>query len=274
MAAEPAVCGAPRGPVFRPCIDLRKGKVTQIVGASISAASGATTNFETDRGAAHFASMYREDGLAGGHVIMLGPGNEAAAREALAAYPGGMQVGGGVTPANAGAWIEAGASHVIVTSYAFEGARLSEERLAAVRDAAGGAHRLVLDLSCRQRPDDRGPGRPYYVVTDRWQTFTELEVCEDTMRRLAEHCAEFLVHGVDVEGLRQGVQEDLVAALGRWSPVPVTYAGGVRSMADIDTVRRLGGGRVGLTVGSALDIFGGNLAYRDVVAACAREGDA
>ena len=271
--------GAERSLCFRPCIDLRNGKVTQIVGATLrdaaasaasSAAEDAQTNFLSDQGAAHFARMYAEDGLRGGHVIMRGPGKEEAALEALRAYPGGLQVGGGVGPHNAATYIEAGASHVIVTSYAFDGPRLSEERLRAVRDAAGGRKRLVLDLSCRQRPDDRGPGRPYYVVTDRWQTFTDLVVDEATMKRLAEHCDEFLVHGVDVEGLRQGVQEDLVEALGRWSPIPVTYAGGVRSMDDIELVRRLGRGRVDLTVGSALDIFGGDLPYKDVVRSCGR----
>ncbi len=246
---------------FRPCIDLRGGRVVQIVGGSLRDGDdqAAVVNFQTDRSAADYARLYRADGLTGGHVIALGPGNEAAARSALAAYPGGLHYGGGVTPDNAASYLEAGASHVIVTSYLFHQGRLQEARLAALV-AAVGRDRLVLDLSCRKRDGH------YYVVTDRWQKFTELRVDEATLATLAASCDEFLVHGVDVEGLRMGIEADLVALLGAKSPRPVTYAGGVRTLADLDAIRDLGGGRVDATIGSALDLFGGQIPYQDVLA--------
>jgi len=168
-------------------------------------------------------------------------------------------VGGGITPDNAAKFLHAGASHVIVTSYVFREGALDNDRLEAMV-AAVGKERLVLDLSCRKREG------LYYVVTDRWQTFTDLEVNEQTLQQLANSCSEFLVHGVDVEGMRCGILEDLVSLLGRCSPIPVTYAGGALSVADLDQVYDLGGGRVDLTIGSALDIFGGNVDYREVVA--------
>lgn len=247
--------------VFRPCIDLHEGRVKQIVGGSLSGdPSTLRTNFVAGQSAAWFAELYRRDGLAGGHVIMLGPGNEPAAREALAAYPGGLQIGGGLHLDNARAWLEAGASHVIVTSWLFQGPSLDWDRLRALAQRVG-RDRLVVDLSCRRRA-----GRPI-VVTNRWQTFTDLEVDAASLGRLAEHCAEFLVHAADVEGLCSGMDLDLVESLGRWSPVPVTYAGGARSLADLEAVTRLGGGRVDLTIGSALDLFGGSgVRYADAVA--------
>ncbi len=248
---------------FRPCIDLRNGRVVQIVGGSLTDES-AVTNFETERSSAEFADMYRADDLPGGHVIMLGPGNEASAISALGAYSGGLQVGGGITPENSAGYIEAGASHVIVTSWVFNEDRLDEARLEEMVRAVG-KERLVLDLSCRRRADS------YLVVTNRWQRFTELVVDEDSLQKLAECCDEFLVHGVDVEGKRLGIEEDLVEKLGEWSPIEVTYAGGVRKLEDLDRVKVLGKGRVGLTIGSALDIFGGDVPYKDVVAWQKRE---
>jgi phosphoribosylformimino-5-aminoimidazole carboxamide ribotide isomerase len=247
--------------VFRPCIDLHEGKVKQIVGGTLSDdGGGLRTNFVSERSAAWFAELYRRDGLTGGHVIMLGPGNEESARAALAAYPGGLHIGGGINQDNAASWLEAGASHVIVTSWVFRDGRLDAERLRALIDLIG-RERLVLDLSCRRRAGD------YFVVTDRWQKFTELRITRETLHELAAQCAEFLVHAVDVEGLCLGVDAELVEKLGRWSPIPVTYAGGARSMADLDRVERLGGGRVDLTIGSALDIFGGTgVRYADAVA--------
>lgn len=253
---------------FRPCIDLRNGRVVQIVGGTLQEGHGThpVTNFETARSPADFARMYCDDGLAGGHVIALGPGNEAAALSALGAFPGGLQMGGGITPDNALRYLEAGASHVIVTSYAFRDGRVDADRLAALVKVVG-KDRLVLDLSCRRRGDD------YVVVTDRWQKFTDETVGEATLARLGRSCAEFLVHGVDVEGKRAGIEEPLVEMLGRWSPVPMTYAGGARTLADLDRVNVLGQGRVDLTIGSALDIFGGDVAYRDVVAWQNKQGD-
>ncbi|MBM3836717.1 MAG: phosphoribosylformimino-5-aminoimidazole carboxamide ribotide isomerase [Verrucomicrobia bacterium] len=247
--------------MFRPCIDLHEGKVKQIVGGTLGGdPSNLRTNFVADRPSAWFAQLYKKDGLQGGHVIMLGPGNDAAAREALAAYPGGLQIGGGITIDNARQYLDAGASHAIVTSWVFRGGKLDQERLNALV-AAVGKSRLVLDLSCRRRGED------YFVVTDRWQKFTELTISKQTLERLAGACAEFLIHAVDVEGLCQGIDASLVERLGQWSPIPTTYAGGARSLADLEQVTRLGRDRIDLTIGSALDIFGGTgIRYADAVA--------
>jgi phosphoribosylformimino-5-aminoimidazole carboxamide ribotide isomerase len=247
--------------VFRPCIDLHEGRVKQLVGGTLTdAGAGLRTNFVAEHDAAWFAARFRDDGLRGGHVIQLGPGNEAPARRALAAHPGGLHLGGGVTPANAAGWLDAGASHVIVTSFLFDGPRLDRDRLAAVRTAVGRG-RLVLDLSCRRVGDD------YVVHTDRWQTPTDAVLSAALLDELAGSCAEFLVHGVDVEGLRGGVDRDLVEQLGRWAPIPTTYAGGARSLDDLELVAAHG---LHLTYGSALDLFGGDLPYADVVAASRR----
>jgi phosphoribosylformimino-5-aminoimidazole carboxamide ribotide isomerase len=237
--------------VFRPCIDLHEGKVKQIVGGTLDSAPGRLrTNFVSDRSASWYAKRYRRDGLEGGHVILLGPGNDAEARSALAAYPGGLQLGGGVTLANAREWLDAGASHVIVTSWVFREGRVDWDRLRELV-AAIGKSKLVLDLSCRRL------GADYFVVTDRWQKFTELTVSRDTLEQMAGFCAEFLIHAVDVEGLCRGIDRELVEKLAAWSPLPTTYAGGAKSLADLEEVTRLGRGRIDLTIGSALDIFGG-----------------
>ena len=247
--------------MFRPCIDLHDGRVKQIVGGTLGDTPGRLrTNFVSEHPAAWFAELYRQDGLTGGHVIMLGPGNEAAAQSALQAYPGGLQIGGGINADNARAWLDAGASHVIVTSWVFRDGRLDAERLAQLVKKTG-REKLVLDLSCRKR------GENYLVVTDRWQKFTELVVSRETLEQLAAHCAEFLIHAVDVEGLCRGIDSELVTNLGEWTPVPTTYAGGASSLADLESVTTLGQGRVHLTIGSALDIFGGSgVRYADAVA--------
>jgi len=246
--------------MFRPCIDLHEGKVKQIVGGTLTdSGAGPRTNFVSERPAEWYAALYREDGLRGGHVIQLGAGNDAPARAALAAFPGGMHLGGGVNLDNARAWLEAGASHVIVTSWVFREGRIDWDRLRALT-AAIGRHRLVLDLSCRRRGED------YLVVTDRWQKFTTEKLGGGLLDRLAEYCAEFLVHAADVEGLCQGIDAVLVEQLAIWSPLPVTYAGGAKSVEDLELVTRLGKGRVDLTIGSALDIFGGQVRYADCVA--------
>ncbi len=235
--------------------------MVQIVGGSLSDdGSGVRTNFESSQPPRWFAELYRRDDLRGGHVVALGPGNDDAARDALGAWPGGLQFGGGVTVDNAPAWLDAGASHVIVTSWVFREGCVDWDRLARLSERVG-RERLVLDLSCRVR-DDR-----YWVVTDRWQNFTELELGPDAFARMSATCAEFLVHAVDVEGLCRGIDRRLVGLLGEWSPLPVTYAGGARSLADLADVRKLGRGRVDLTIGSALDIFGGNgVTYAECVA--------
>jgi len=247
--------------VFRPCIDLHEGQVKQIVGGTLSDSSaGLRTNFVSEKSAAWFADLYRRDGLKGGHVILLGPGNEAAAREALAAYPGGLHLGGGVNLDNARAWLDAGASHVIVTSWVFRDGRVDWDRLRQLV-AAIGQERLVLDLSCRQR------GGEYFVVTDRWQKFTDEKLSGELLAKLAGSCDEFLIHAADVEGLCRGIDHDLVRQLADWTPIPCTYAGGARSLADLEEVTRVGRGRIDLTIGSALDIFGGTgVKYAEAVA--------
>lgn len=246
---------------FRPCIDLHEGKVKQIVGGTLSD-SGASlqTNFESEQPADYYANLYREDGLSGGHVIKLGPGNDSAAHAALASYPGGLQLGGGIDRDNAAAWLQAGASHVIVTSWLFDAdGRFSPERLDALTREIG-KQRLVIDLSCRSEGDS------WIVAMNRWQTPTDLKLDAETLRGLAVACDEFLIHAADVEGKCEGIDERLVEFLGQHSPIPVTYAGGVRSIADLDTVRRLGADKVDLTIGSALDIFGGGrVRYEDCV---------
>ena len=247
--------------MFRPCIDLHEGKVKQIVGGTLeNTDAGLKTNFVSDRSAGWFARRYREDGLKGGHVIMLGPGNESAALEALSAFPDGLQIGGGIHLENARRYLDAGASHVIVTSWVFREGRIDWDRLDAIT-AAIGKSRLVLDLSCRIRD------RQYYVVTDRWQKFTQETLSGDFLARMAGFCDEFLVHAVDVEGLCRGIDLALVEQLARWADIPTTYAGGAKSLEDLETVSRVSGGRIDLTIGSALDIFGGSgVRYSEAVA--------
>lgn len=246
---------------FRPCIDLHQGKVKQIVGSTLREDGQAKTNFETDAKSSYFAELYAKAGMRGGHVIMLGPGNEEAALEALRAYPGGLQVGGGINPGNAKKYLDAGASHVIVTSYVFKDGKIDFDRLKEIVDVVT-KDKLVLDLSCKKKTADG----PFYVVTDRWEKFTDFELSKENLELLAQYCSEFLVHAVDVEGKKQGMIEDLVKILGEWSPIPVTYAGGARNIEDLDLANTLGKGRVDITIGSALDIFGGDLSWDAVVA--------
>ncbi|MFZ1983513.1 MAG: phosphoribosylformimino-5-aminoimidazole carboxamide ribotide isomerase [Desulfatitalea sp.] len=245
---------------FRPCIDLHQGKVKQIVGGTLSDSDpdAVQTNFEASRPAQWFAERYRQDGLTGGHIIQLGPGNQAAATEALAAWPGGMQLGGGVTIENAAGWLDAGAAAVIVTSWVFHDGAVDEERLTRLSQRIGPG-RLVLDLSCRRK------GEEYYIVTNRWQSFTQERITPRLLDRLAPYCSEYLIHAVDVEGKCQGIELPLVTLLGQWAGLPVTYAGGIHSEEDIRTIERLGGGWIDFTAGSALDIFGGrDLKYQDL----------
>ena len=267
-ASAAASGGATRAVRFRPCIDIHNGKVKQIVGSTLKdsgdvSAETPATNFETETPSSAYAEMYKRDGIYGGHAILLSKDDATmrAAQEATRAFPGGLQIGGGVNPTNAGLLLDAGASHVIVTSYVFRDGALNEQALREMVDAVG-AKRLVLDLSCRRDAND---GK-YKVVTDRWQKWTDLAVDGATMERLAKCCDEFLVHGVDVEGMKLGIDLDLVELLGQFCPIPVTYAGGARSLEDLDLVKVAGRGMVDITVGSALDCFGGALKYDDVVA--------
>lgn len=261
---------------IRPCIDIHNGKVKQIVGSTLrdeteSSRAAASENFVAGMNAAYYASLYREKNLAGGHCILLNSVKETAYREdlaqaisALSAFPGGMQAGGGITPETAGIFLDAGASHVIVTSYVFRDGKLSEEALGRMIDAVG-RKRLVLDLSCRRREDGK-----YIVVTDRWQKWTDLEICPGILERLSGCCDEFLIHAADVEGKRSGIEENLVAILGDWQKgtgFPVTYAGGVHSLSDLYRIRELSGDGMDVTVGSALSLFGGDLELDDLVRA-------
>lgn len=247
---------------FRPCIDIKNGKVVQIVGGSLTDISSKTdttiTNFESTKDSSYFANLYKQDGIYGGHVISLGAGNNDAVVSALKTFPQGLQFGGGINPDNAATYLDAGASHVIVTSFVFSGGNIDMDKLQLLVKKVGRKN-LVLDLSCRKRDDK------FWIVTDRWQKFTQVAVTEKSLDQFAAYCDEFLVHGVDVEGKMGGVQRELVELLGRYSPIPVTYAGGVKSYSDLDLVKNIGCNRVDLTIGSALDIFGGTIPYKDVV---------
>ncbi|MGL1900972.1 MAG: phosphoribosylformimino-5-aminoimidazole carboxamide ribotide isomerase [Fibrobacterales bacterium] len=236
---------------FRPCIDLHNGAVKQIVGGTLNDTTTPITNFVSNHSAKWFAEQYRSDSLTGGHVIKLGPGNETAALEALKAYPGGLQIGGGITPDNALSYLEAGASHVIVTSYLFTNKTLDYDKLRKLV-AVVGKERLILDLSCRAK------GESWFVATDRWQTLTDTEITAETLIELEEYCTEFLVHAADVEGLQGGIDSRLVSFLAEYTTIPVTYAGGARTIADLQLVNELSQGKIDLTIGSALDIFGGS----------------
>ena len=250
---------------FRPCIDLHEGQVKQIVGGTLRDDASPVENFVSSRPPSWFAGKYAKDGLSGGHVIKLGPGNDDAAMEALAAFPGGMQIGGGISAANARHWLDSGASHVIITSWLFsaDGALLPD-RLKKIRDAVG-AKRIVIDLSCRRVSQDGEPPA-WCVAMNRWQKLTNVLISEQTLGMLAEFTAEFLVHAADFEGLCAGIDHELVAMLGRWGQLPITYAGGASSMKDLQTVDAASFGKVDVTVGSALDIFGGQgMRYDELV---------
>lgn len=250
---------------FRPCIDIHNGKVKQIVGGSLrDEGDSARTNFASELDASFYAELYRRDGLKGGHIIILNSAGsehyEASRQQALSAlssWPGGMQIGGGITAENAGDYLRAGASHVIVTSYVFRNGSFQRENLDRLA-AAVGRERIVLDLSCRKRDG------AYYVVTDRWQNFTGMKLDKEVLSELSGMCSEFLIHGVDVEGKRAGMEEELVQMLGEWDGIPVTYAGGIGSLDDLERFRRVSGGTVDITIGSALDLFGGSIPYETV----------
>lgn len=247
---------------FRPCIDIHNGKVKQIVGGSLKdEGNQAITNFASEQGADYYAEKYKRDGLKGGHIILLNSksseyyeATKEQARLALRTYPNGLQIGGGITAENAAEYIDAGASHVIVTSYVFKDGEIHWENLKKLVEAVGKEH-VVLDLSCRKRDGK------YYVVTDRWQTFTNVEVTSQLLDEMSQCCDEFLVHGVDVEGKSSGVELELVKILADWNRIPITYAGGIGSMEDLKEFEEVSKGRLDFTIGSALDLFGGKIPY-------------
>ena len=250
---------------FKPCIDIHNGAVKQIVGGSLKdEGDSALTNFTSELDAGFYAELYKKDGLQGGHIILLNAktseyyeATRAQAMLALCTYPKGMQIGGGITAENAKEYIEAGASHVIVTSYVFADGEIQFDHMKKLVDAVG-KERIVLDLSCRKKGDD------YYVVTDRWQKFTNVKVDEALLDTMAEYCDEFLVHGVDVEGKASGVERELVQILASWNKIPITYAGGIGSMEDLREFEKLSAGKLDFTIGSALDLFGGKIPYEIV----------
>lgn len=252
---------------FRPCIDIHNGKVKQIVGGSLmDAGNRAEENFVSEQDAGFFAHLYKEAGIRGGHIILLNAkdsefyeATKAQAMLALHEYPGGLQVGGGITAENADEFLQAGASHVIVTSYVFRDGKIYYDNLRKLCKAVG-KERLVLDLSCRKRGED------YYIVTDRWQKFTDERITTGLLDELCGYCDEFLVHAVDVEGKSSGIEEPLVQLLGDWGRIPITYAGGVGSFEDLERLKVLGKKRLHVTIGSALDLFGGPMAYEQVIA--------
>ncbi len=254
---------------YRPCIDIHNGKVKQIIGGSLrDEGDTAVENFVSERGADFFADFYRQEGLFGGHVIMLNrpdsPYYEKTKEQALAAlsaFPKGLQIGGGINPENAPEFLDAGASHVIITSYAFSDGELDLGRIEKMVKAVGAEH-LVIDLSARKRHHN------HYVVTDRWQTFTSQRVEPELFYKLDPCCDEYLIHAVDMEGKNTGIDEEVLEILSGYDGHPITYAGGISSYEDVERIRELGRGRINITVGSALDLFGGDLNYETVKKMC------
>ncbi len=251
---------------FRPCIDIHNGAVKQIVGGSLKdEGNQAITNFTSKYNADFYAGKYRDDGLQGGHIILLNAKDseyyEATKKQALSAlraYPGGMQIGGGITAENAKEYIGAGASHVIVTSYVFRDGQVNWSNMEKLAEAIGKEH-IVLDLSCRRKDGE------YYVVTNRWQAFTDVKVTREILDKFSEYCDEFLIHGVDVEGKASGVELELVRMLSEWDGIPITYAGGIGSMEDLNEFCRVSKGKLDFTIGSALDLFGGKIPYEKLI---------
>lgn len=251
---------------FRPCIDIHNGLVKQIVGGSLKDQGNlAITNFTSSYNADYYAEKYKKDGLQGGHIILLNAKDseyyEATKRQALLAlhtYPGGLQIGGGIHAENAKQYIEAGASHVIVTSYVFQNGKVNWDNMKKLAAAVGKEH-IVLDLSCRKKDGE------YYIVTNRWQTFTDVKMEEDILEKFSEYCDEFLVHGVDVEGKSSGIETELVKMLVKWRKIPITYAGGIGSIEDLETFCKISEGKLDFTIGSALDLFGGKISYDEIV---------
>ena len=250
---------------FRPCIDIHNGCVKQIVGGSLAdKGNKAQDNFVSEQDGSYYGELYKSRGLTGGHIIILNPvGSEfyekdlQQAYSALNAFEGGLQIGGGINDKNAAGFLDKGASHVIVTSFVFRNGKIDEHNLTLMKNAVG-KDRLVLDLSCRKRGED------YYIVTDRWQKFTDTRLCPETIERLRNSCDEFLIHAVDVEGKANGIEDDVARMLGDIEDMPATYAGGISSFEDLEKLKVLGKGRVDFTIGSALDIFGGNMSFEEV----------
>jgi len=251
---------------FRPCIDIHNGQVKQIIGGSLKDEKNeAIENFVSVQDAAYYAELYKRNHISGGHVILLNPVTspyyEATKQQAMLAlhqYEGGMQIGGGITDKNAGEYLNAGAAHVIVTSFVFQNGEINYDNLNKLIKAVG-KNRLVLDVSCRKKDGK------YFIVTDRWQKFTNVVLTEQIFCKLSRFCDEFLIHAVDAEGKTKGIEKELAEIMGKMEGMTMTYAGGISCMEDLFTLKKLGKGRIDFTVGSALDIFGGKMKFEDVV---------
>lgn len=245
---------------FRPCIDIHNGQVKQIVGSTLADGLVIQENFIAEKDASYFANVYKQDGLFGGHIIMLDQTEKTKGQaiKALNIFPKGLQIGGGITPDNALNLINTGASKVIITSYIFYKGNINIKRLEKISNIVG-KDRLVLDLSCKKKDGD------YYVVMNKWNTFTNFKIDQKGFDLLAKYCAEFLVHGVDKEGKREGVDEKLLEILGKVKTKPITYAGGVKNLKDVEKIKKLGKYKINFTIGSALDLFGGNIKYKDII---------
>ncbi len=254
---------------FRPCIDIHNGQVKQIVGGSlIDMGDYAKENFVSDKDGGYYATLYKNAGLKGGHIILLNPKDSQyyeddvlQAKKALAAYNNGLMIGGGINNENACEFLKAGASHVIVTSYVFKNGEILFDNLERIKRETGKEH-LVLDLSCRKKDGD------YYIVTDRWQKFTNVKITGKLMKELSSYCDEYLIHAVDVEGQAHGIESGLVRILDEYNTIPVTYAGGVGSYEDLTLLKELGHNKIDVTIGSALDLFGGKLEFKKVLDIC------
>lgn len=251
---------------FRPCIDIHNGKVKQIVGGSLKdQGDEAVENFVSLFDASYYAKLYQQNNLKGGHIILLNAPdsvyyekNREQAYLALKTYPKGLQIGGGITDENAELFLEAGASHVIVTSFVFKDGKINFQNLEKLNQTVGNKN-IVLDLSCRKKDGD------YYIVTNRWQSFTDVKISEETLDKLSDYCDEYLIHAVDVEGKASGIEKELVSLLSNWNKIPITYAGGVGSMDDIKTLKEISHNTIDVTVGSALDLFGGNIPFQQLL---------
>lgn len=254
---------------FRPCIDIHNGKVKQIVGGSLKDEGDfASDNYVSEKNGDYYGALYEKAGLTGGHIIILNPKSSPYYEEdvrqaclALGAAKGTLQIGGGMTDENAAYFLEQGASHIIVTSFVFKDGRINVENLKKIF-AVTGKERLVLDLSCRKKDGD------YYIVTDRWQKFTDVRLTYSILHELSEYCDEFLIHAVDVEGKSSGIEKELVEMLGQWDGIPITYAGGVSSFEDLEMLKKLGQNKIDVTIGSALDLFGGHMEFEKVLSYC------
>ena len=251
---------------FRPCIDIHNGKVKQIVGGTLADKGDyARENYVSEADAAYFSDLYYNLGILGGHVIMLNSSaspyyddTKKQAVSALSRHPGLLQIGGGINADNAAEFIEAGASHVIVTSYVFRDGYIDYDRLKLLTQKVGKEH-IVLDLSCKKY--EAG----YRIVTDRWQKMTDTCVTPALLDELSGYCDEYLIHAVDVEGKCHGIETELVRQLAQYDGLPLTYAGGVGSFDDLAQLKELGMSKINVTIGSALDLFGGSMKLDEVL---------